>query len=93
MVRSALQSQAARSVRQLANPAARRSFGTPVDDRLAFAARKPIDHLQSAVNATAPRYDWTRDEIRQIYNTPLMELAHQSVSSHRADPASCTLCN
>jgi biotin synthase len=35
--------------------------------------------LEEAVNATAPRFDWTKDEIREIYNTPLMELAFQAV--------------
>jgi len=35
--------------------------------------------LQEALKATTPRHDWTKDEIREIYNTPLMELAHQSV--------------
>lgn len=35
--------------------------------------------LEDAVNAKAPRFDWTKDEIREIYNTPLMELAFQSV--------------
>jgi hypothetical protein len=35
--------------------------------------------LEEAVNAKAPRHDWTKDEIREVYNTPLMELAFQAV--------------
>lgn len=60
-----------------------RSFSTPVDDT--FSVDKPPSHpksrnaLQGAVVAEAPRHDWTKDEIREIYNTPLMELAFQAV--------------
>lgn len=36
--------------------------------------------LREAVAATAPRHDWTRDEISAIYYQPLMELAYQAVS-------------
>jgi len=35
--------------------------------------------LQDAIQSKGPRLDWTKDEIREIYNTPLMELSHQSV--------------
>lgn len=35
--------------------------------------------LKEAVNAKAPRYDWTKDEIREVYNTSLMELVFQAV--------------
>nr|POE87051.1 hypothetical protein CFP56_76156 [Quercus suber] len=62
-----------------------RTFSTPVNDA-AFSPTAPpppppeaTSVLSDAVNATAPRYDWTRDEIRTLYNTPLMELAFQSV--------------
>lgn len=49
--------------------------------------------LGRAVAATAPRHDWTREEISAVYETPLMELVHQSVRvavpaaarEHRAD--------
>lgn len=62
-----------------------RSFSTIVDDRLSSIAGSPLPRagnvLQEALNATAPRHNWSRDEIREIYNTPLMELAHQSVST------------
>lgn len=73
-----------RAVRSLLTNSSLRSFSTIVDDRLAQAASiSPLAQSTSvfhnALNATAPRHNWTRDEIREIYNTPLMELAHQSV--------------
>lgn len=64
---------------------AKRTFSTPVDDSFSpISATSPPSAasqgaLWHAVNARAPRYDWTKDEIRELYNTPLMELAHQSV--------------
>lgn len=36
--------------------------------------------LRKAVAASAPRQDWSRDEISAIYHQPLMELAYQAVS-------------
>lgn len=33
-----------------------------------------------AVNATAPRRDWTRKEVSAIYYQPMLELTHQAVS-------------
>jgi biotin synthase len=67
-----------------------RQFSTVVDDTFspvapASAPPPPPPQarkgrvLEEAVNATAPRFDWTKDEIREIYNTPLMELAFQAV--------------
>ncbi|KAI7368106.1 Biotin [Hortaea werneckii] len=72
-----------------------RAFSTPVND--AFSPVSPTsppppsftgseqtsDALRRAVEATSPRYDWTKDEIRELYNTPLMELAFQSGTLHR----------
>lgn len=64
-----------------------RSFSTVVDDTFGritpgSAPPPPIatSALENAVNAKAARFDWTKDEIREIYNTPLMELAFQAVS-------------
>ena len=38
--------------------------------------------LKEAVEAKAPRQDWTRKEIAAIYYRPLMELVYQAVSPH-----------
>ncbi|KAI1880581.1 hypothetical protein JX265_000821 [Neoarthrinium moseri] len=50
--------------------------------------------LCDAIAATAPRNNWTRDEIAAIYNEPLMELVHQASLLHRRfhDPAEVQLC-
>lgn len=62
-----------------------RSFSTPVNDVFSIqASAADVDRastLKAAVSAQAPRHDWTRDEIREIYNTPLMELAFQAVGA------------
>ena len=60
-----------------------------VDDRMAMAASgSPFPRtgnvLQDALKATAPRHNWSKDEIREIYKTPLMELAHQAVCTRTA---------
>ncbi|TKA67514.1 Biotin synthase [Friedmanniomyces simplex] len=67
-----------------------RSFSTPVNDTFSppsSSAPPPPPEassvLRDAVTAQGTRYDWTRDEIREIYNTPLMELAYQSGTLHR----------
>jgi biotin synthase len=63
-----------------------RSFSTPVEDVFSPIRTTPLPSppvassaLRDAVNARTPRYDWTKEEIREIYNTPLMELAFQAV--------------
>ena len=64
-----------------------RSLSTPVEDSFTpIVAAPPAppaagSALRDALNARAPRYNWTKDEIREIYNTPLMELAFQAVRS------------
>lgn len=40
--------------------------------------------FQDAVAATAPRNNWTKEEISAIYYQPLMELAYQAVSHPRS---------
>ena len=78
---------AGRSLAPFASPCGSiRTLSTPVNDAfnpIAPTSQPPppgsTDALRNAVHAQAPRYDWTKDEIRQIYNTPLMELAFQAV--------------
>lgn len=78
--------------------------------RLAHAAAAPLhiqetpiltspptatrDALRSAVAATGPRYNWTKDEIASIYHQPLLELSYQAATLHRRfhNPASVQLC-
>ncbi|GAB1318046.1 biotin synthase [Madurella fahalii] len=50
--------------------------------------------LRGSVAATAPRHDWTREDISAIYHYPLMELAYQAANIHRRfhNPAEVQLC-
>lgn len=50
--------------------------------------------LKKAINATAPRNNWTKEEISAIYYHPLMDLAFQAGLIHRRfhDPAEVQLC-
>jgi len=81
-----------------------RSLSTPVNDAFApIVAQQPPPPgsgaaLRNAVNAQGLRYDWSKDEIREIYNTPLMELAFQAGTLHRRFHSTsavqmCTLMN
>lgn len=48
----------------------------------------------NAMAATAPRYDWTTDEIQAIYDQPLNDLLFEAQRVHRAhhDPNAVQLC-
>lgn len=50
--------------------------------------------LDKAAATTATRHDWTREEISEIYNTPLLKLIYTSSSIHRRfhDPSEVQLC-
>ena len=39
--------------------------------------------FDSALAADLPRNTWTKEEIREIYDTPLMKLAFAAVSPHQ----------
>jgi biotin synthase len=59
------------------------AFSTPLPVHTVQAQKSP---LQGAVNATSPRMDWSRQEISDIYNTPLIELQYAAVSPLSALP-------
>ncbi|KAG5958220.1 biotin synthase [Claviceps arundinis] len=65
-------------------------------DALETAARQvdATSILKAAVRATAPRQNWTREEIAAIYYQPLLELAHQAGVLHRRfhHPGKVQLC-
>ncbi|KAF4636205.1 hypothetical protein G7Y89_g1881 [Cudoniella acicularis] len=54
----------------------------------------PPSALQSALEATGPRNTWTREEIREIYDTPLMSLAFAAGTVHQRfhNPSSIQMC-
>lgn len=39
--------------------------------------------LEQAANAATPRNNWTKDEVTQIHQTPLMELAFAAVGAYQ----------
>ena len=43
------------------------------------ATATPPSVFQNALNANGPRNNWTREEIKEIYDTPLMQLAFAAV--------------
>jgi hypothetical protein len=45
----------------------------------------PPSVFQNALDASAPRTNWTREEIKEIYETPLMQLAFAAVSVRIVD--------
>ncbi len=63
-----------------------RSFSTvldtPVDPKtqqITPPAHRKSSVYENAVNATGPRTNWTREEISEIYNTPLIKLTYAAV--------------
>lgn len=60
--------------------AVRRAYGTVLDDKAIENA--PITTaLEKARTAERLRHDWTKEEIKEIYNTPLMLLSYAAVCS------------
>lgn len=64
---------------------ASRGYGTvseaPIDPAT-MGIKKEKSVFQTAVEATSPRINWTREEIKEIYDMPLMELAFAAVRLH-----------
>lgn len=61
----------------------RRSYGTVQSSPSAasIASRIPVA-LQEATAATVPRTTWTREEVQQIYETPLNQLTYAAVCGY-----------
>jgi len=56
---------------------------TPIDpktQKVTPPAIRKSSVYEDAVNATGPRTNWTREEISEIYNTPLIRLTYAAVS-------------
>ncbi|KII93400.1 hypothetical protein PLICRDRAFT_49449 [Plicaturopsis crispa FD-325 SS-3] len=68
--------------------------------RTLLPARAPHFYRALATHATAPivppatRHNWSKQEIQQIYNTPLLDLVFRSAAVHRQhhDPTKIQLC-
>jgi biotin synthase len=63
-------------VRALSRPA--RQYGT-VSSLSPQLTTPQLSVFDSAVAADTPRNTWTKDEIKEIYETPLMKLAFAAV--------------
>ncbi|KZM25944.1 Biotin synthase [Ascochyta rabiei] len=50
--------------------------------------------FEDAVRAAGPRTNWTREEIAEVYNTPLIKLTYAAASVHQRfhDPAAIQMC-
>ncbi|KAJ5166297.1 Biotin synthase [Penicillium canariense] len=72
-----------------------RSYGTVQGppSAAAIASRVP-GVLVEAISATAPRTNWTREEVSAVYNTPLNQLTYASAAVHRRfhDPSAIQMC-
>lgn len=69
-----------------------RKYGTV--SAVATQVTKPASTFDKALAATAPRNDWTKDEIKELYETPLMNLAFAAGTVHRKfhNPAAIQMC-
>lgn len=57
---------------------------TPIDPQTQQATPPSVRKssvFEDAVNATGTRTNWTREEISEIYNTPLIKLTYAAVRS------------
>ncbi|CAL3971007.1 unnamed protein product [Diplocarpon coronariae] len=54
----------------------------------------PPSAFENALAATSPRNNWTKEEIKELYDTPLMSLAFAAASVHRKfhNPAAIQMC-
>jgi biotin synthase len=61
--------------------------------RLSHLVRTLATHT-TAANAPATRHTWEKEEIQQIYNTPLLDLVFRAAAVHRQhhDPSKIQLC-
>ncbi|KAL2064071.1 hypothetical protein VTL71DRAFT_4565 [Oculimacula yallundae] len=69
-----------------------RKYGTV--SAVAPQVTKPASTFDKALAATSPRNDWTKEEIKELYDTPLMNLAFAAGTVHRKfhNPASIQMC-
>ncbi|EEH38430.2 biotin synthase [Paracoccidioides lutzii Pb01] len=79
-----------KSVRRTCGPITQNRAATSISPASASIPKA----LQDALAAESPRINWTRDEIRQIYDVPLHQLTHAAAIVHRRfhDPSAIQLC-
>ncbi|KAJ5600461.1 Biotin synthase [Penicillium hetheringtonii] len=71
-----------------------RSYGTVQGPASTAIPNRIPNALAEAVTAAAPRTSWTKEEVAQVYNTPLNLLTHASQAVHRRfhDPSAIQMC-
>ncbi|PLB41087.1 biotin synthase [Aspergillus candidus] len=73
----------------------RRTYGTVQSTPSAGSlSSKFPPALQEATVASTPRTTWSRDEVQQVYETPLSQLTYAAAAVHRRfhDPAAIQMC-
>ncbi|KAI0252646.1 biotin synthase BioB [Lactifluus subvellereus] len=63
--------------------------------RFSLLVRSLATHAATPATPTAPaRHDWTKEEVKRVYDTPLLELVFRAASVHRQhhDPSKIQLC-
>ncbi|PBP17836.1 biotin synthase [Diplocarpon rosae] len=78
------------SISNLASPVKR--YGTVA--AVAPQVSSPPSTFEDALAATSPRNNWTKEEIKELYDAPLMSLAFAAGSVHRKfhNPAAIQMC-
>ncbi|KAJ4301376.1 biotin synthase [Kalmusia sp. IMI 367209] len=76
-----------------------RPFSTVIDAPISPAAQQapppvPSSVFKDAVQATSPRTTWTKEQIAEVYHTPLIDLTYGASTVHRRfhDPAAIQMC-
>lgn len=79
------------SVAKAASSSSKTSIPTPFFPS-ALDSKQPL--LSQSAAAITSRNNWTREEIAEIYNTPLLDLIYHSATVHRRfhDPSEVQLC-
>lgn len=75
----------------LRHAAAAAARSAPVASSAVEGALSP---LRLALSLEEPSHNWTKEQLREIYNTPLLELTHAAQLQHRRwhDPTKVQLC-
>ncbi|RPA88270.1 biotin synthase [Ascobolus immersus RN42] len=71
-----------------------RRYGTTSDVLPSQLPKAQPSVFENALQANSPRNNWTREEIKEIYETPLMQLAFGAGTLHRRfhNPAAIQMC-
>lgn len=62
--------------------------------KVAAAPAASVDALKYAMSLEQPQHEWSKEQLAEIYHTPLLELVHQAQLQHRKwhDPSKVQLC-